>query len=94
MLARLAEGGMMGMSLAQMEKSKTGMKFLNSQINDVRHHLANGNLFMFELEHPARASNLEHIAMPLNEWAVVKQIDEVPPNVFGLLEAKLCQTLF
>ena len=88
LLAHLLSGGTMGMSLANIEKSKTGISFLNAELQTIRPHLINGQLFMFELGDPAKSSDLEHISFGPNDWSVIKQIDEVPTNVLDTLKVK------
>ena len=84
-LAGCQDGGMMGMGLAQMGKSKTGINYLKSTIQSIRPSLVNNALFMFHVGEPLRCIDEGNMALPPNKWAVVKQIEEVPPNVMDVL---------
>ena len=84
-LAGCQDGGMMGMGLAQMGKSKTGINYLKSTIQSIRPSLVNNALFMFHVGEPLRCIDEGNMALPPNKWAVVKQIEEVPPNVMDIL---------
>ena len=86
-LAGCQDGGMMGMSLMQMGKSKSGMSYLKSQIEGVKPALI-GTLYMFDINEPLRCTDMNHISLPPNQWTIVKQIDEVAPNVMDILKLK------
>ena len=92
-LAGCQDGGMMGMGLAQMGKSKTGINYLKSTIQSIRPSLVNNALFMFHVGEPLRCIDEGNMALPPNKWAVVKQIEEVPPNVMDILVLRFPQKL-